>query len=146
VDMASPRFWLIAVIACALGGCNHRSATAPSTGYAGEWRGSTSQNQPIAFTVSVDQQVTSVTVGYSFGDCSGTGTSSAKSFPITNPQPPGMPPFDNPGFVYGGQPGNGSAWLVVGAFPSTEVAAGTVEFTGFPSCGNSFATWNAARQ
>jgi hypothetical protein len=143
--MARPGFWLVAIATCTLVGCDHGSVTAPSTGYAGEWSGSTSQSQPIAFTVSADQHVTSVTVGWSFNGCSGTGTSSSNPFPISNPQPPGPPPWDNPGFVSGGQLGKGSGWVVTGAFTSNQTATGTVEFFGFSNCGNSLATWNARK-
>lgn len=142
--MARYGFSLVAMAGCALVGCGHGSVTAPSTGYAGEWSGTTSQNQPISFTVSADQRVISVTVGWRFNGCSGTGTSSSNPFPITNPQPPGPPPWDNPGFVSGGQPGDKSVWTVTGAFPSNQTATGTAEFV-FPNCGNSLATWNATK-
>ncbi len=141
--MAKSGFWIVAIAACVFVSCDH--ATAPSNGYAGQWSGSTSQNQPIAFVVSADQQVTSVIVGYSFNSCSGTATSTSNPFPIRNPQPSGPPPWDNPGFVSGGQPGDGSVWVVTGAFTSNQTATGNVEFVAFPNCGNSLATWNASK-
>jgi hypothetical protein len=139
---------LVVIAMCVIAACNQSasSPTTPSTvGYAGEWSGATSQNQPISFSVSADQQVTSLSVGWAFNGCSAIGTSSAKSFPITNPQPPGPPPWDNPGFVYGGQGQDGSVWAVTGAFTSTQTATGNVEVVGVPNCGNTIATWNATR-
>jgi hypothetical protein len=146
--MSRRAFGLVAIATCAIVSCNHStsSLTTPSTtGYAGEWSGTTSQNQPLSFSVSADQQVTSVTVGWAFNGCSAIGTSSAKSFPITNPQPPGPPPWNNPGFVYGGQGQDGSVWAVTGAFTSTQTATGNVEVVAVPNCGNTIATWNATR-
>jgi hypothetical protein len=143
--MARTRLWLVVIAGWTFAGCGHDNVTAPSTGYAGAWSGTTSQNQPIAFTVSADQRVTSVTVGWSFNGCAGTGTSSSNPFPIATPQPPGPPPWDNPGFVSGGQPGDKSVWAVTGAFTSSQTATGTAEFVEFPGCGNSLATWNATR-
>src|SRR5687768_8415135 len=44
----------------------------PSSLSVGEWEGKTSQGRPIAFTVSQDEMVTSISLGYEFNDCSGT--------------------------------------------------------------------------
>ena len=146
--MAKWGFWLVVVVAGALGACDHGSVTAPSpsTGYAGEWSGTTSQNQPIAFTVSADQQVTSLTVGYSFNGCSGTETFSNLSLTIKKLDPPGTPPFnDNPGFGYAGQTVDGGGTLLLGAFTSNKTSTGQVNFVNFPDCKGSFATWNATK-
>lgn len=147
-NMSKGGFGLVAMAACAILACGHSMSPSPlpsATGYTGEWSGTTRQNQAIEFSVSADQQVTSVTVGWNFSGCSEMGTSSAKSFPITTPQPPGPPPWDNPGFVYGGVTPDGSVWLVTGAFTSTQSATGTVEVVRVPGCGNTIANWDATR-
>ena len=40
----------------------------------GEWRGTTSQGMPIALTVSADERVTTITLGYDFDGCAGSHT------------------------------------------------------------------------
>jgi hypothetical protein len=50
----------------------------------GEWEGTTSQGKPIAFTVSQDETVTSITLGYDFNDCSGTRTFAELSIPTAD--------------------------------------------------------------
>jgi hypothetical protein len=47
----------------------------------GQWSGTTTQGMPIAFTVSSDEAVTTITVAYSFNSCSGTQTFSNLSVP-----------------------------------------------------------------
>ena len=141
----SSAFWLVAIAVCAFVGCDHASATAPSTGYAGEWSGTTSQNQPIAFTVSTDQRVVSISISYDFSGCSGTETFANLSLTIAKLDPPGTPPYDNPGFGYAGQPGDGSGTVLLGAFTSNQTATGMVTFVSFPNCKASGAMWNATK-
>jgi hypothetical protein len=60
-----------------IGACGASRAAptdAAATAYAEPWRGTTSQRTPISFVVSPDQKVTAITVGYRFGNCSGTNT------------------------------------------------------------------------
>src|SRR4051812_44202285 len=45
-----------------------------STSLEGQWSGTTTQGTPIGFTVSADQKVTAISVGYRFGGCAGTET------------------------------------------------------------------------
>src|SRR5688572_11814170 len=40
----------------------------------GQWTGTTEQGTPITFTVSADEILTTITVGYRFNGCSGTQT------------------------------------------------------------------------
>jgi hypothetical protein len=40
----------------------------------GEWAGTTSQGMPISFSVSPNETVTAITVGYDFNGCSGSHT------------------------------------------------------------------------
>src|SRR5436190_23625341 len=58
-----------AVLATACG-----STKPSSTTLEGQWSGTTSQGTPVGFTVSADQRVTAITVGYRFGGCAGTQT------------------------------------------------------------------------
>jgi hypothetical protein len=69
--VAGPR--VPAIVLCALANACSTSAPTP-VGYAGQWTGTTAQGRPIAFTVSADEKVTSITVGYSFNGCSGSQT------------------------------------------------------------------------
>jgi hypothetical protein len=48
-----------------LGACRSSSSTTPSVSrFTGDWTGTTFQGQPIAFTVSADKTITSITVDY----------------------------------------------------------------------------------
>jgi hypothetical protein len=111
----------------------------------------TSQGASIAVTVSSDQKVTSITVGYRFNGCSGSKTFPNLSLEIARPQfPPGNPPvpspFDNPGFTYGSAPDELNFTLLVsGAFTSSETATGLVVFEDYSGCGNAHAIWNATK-
>ena len=75
----------------------------PSAGYEGQWSGTTFQGRPISFTVSPDQKVTAITLGYSFGNCSGTHTFSNLNLDIARPPNP-LSPQPGPGFGYGDRP------------------------------------------
>src|SRR5690348_4859164 len=61
------------VIACCavIAGCS-QTTTPSSSSLEGQWTGTTAQGTPISFTVSSDQRVTAITVGYNFSGCSGT--------------------------------------------------------------------------
>src|ERR1044071_4923301 len=48
------------------------SRAAATTGFEGSWTGSTADGSSIAFTVSSDQRVVAITVGYAFNGCRGT--------------------------------------------------------------------------
>jgi hypothetical protein len=45
-----------------------------AVGHAGEWGGTTFQGRPISFTVSPEQQVTTISLGYQIDTCSGVET------------------------------------------------------------------------
>ena len=69
-------FVITAMCVClAAAGCGGSSSpttpTAPR-GYSGQWSGMTQQGQPITFTISPDEKLTSIVVGYNFNGCSGT--------------------------------------------------------------------------
>jgi len=80
------RLVLIATACVLLSGCGAASPTNPgpvAVGYAGEWSGTTFQGRPISFTVSPEQQVTTISLGYQIDTCSGVDTfSDIKAVPF----------------------------------------------------------------
>ena len=132
-------------------GCSSSTMpTPPSTGvpprYDGEWSGTTSQGRPISFSVSGDQKVTAITVGYSFNGCSGTKTFSGLSLDIGNPPNPGAPSV-GPGFGYGSGPPDGSNYTqVYGTFASSTTVNGSVVFGDYATCGNAVGIWAATKK
>jgi hypothetical protein len=131
--------WFLTLAACALfGACGggNTTATAPNatgpsaSGYAGEWSGTTSQGQPISFSVSSDQTVTALSVGYVFSGCSGIDRLSGLSEPIIYPASTG-------GLSqFGRKLADGRAINVTIAFVANQIASGAVVFCGAPSCGS----------
>ena len=68
---------LIAASCVLLSGCGDGGPTSPGPvagGHAGEWSGTTFQGRPISFTVSSEQQVTAISLGYQIDACSGVET------------------------------------------------------------------------
>ncbi len=152
--MVKPGPRLLTIALCAFASACGSSATTPSrTGYDGAWSGTTTQGRTIAFTVSPDQKVTTITVGYNLNGCSGSQTFSGLALDIVTVQrPPGSPsagPFENPSFGYGSASGssdNPNLIEISGAFTSSETATGVVVFNNYSGCGNGGATWNATRR
>ena len=139
--------------ACAACGSGELTPVSPTTqsGYAGEWRGTTSQGEAIGFVVSRDSKVTAITVTYRLNACAGTtnavGLALDIAVPTRPPENPGGGPFDNPGFTYLSAPTMGpNFYSVTGAFASHESAVGVIGFSDFMGCGTAIATWNARRQ
>jgi hypothetical protein len=115
-------------------------------GYDGQWSGTTSQGGPITFTVSSDQKVTAITVGYRFNGCSGANTFSNLNLDIGNPPNPNAPTI-GPGFGYGSGPPDGPSYTqIYGSFTSNTTATGSVIFGAFPGCGNAVGIWSATRR
>jgi hypothetical protein len=146
-----PRFvtivWCVVISACG------RGPTTPSgSSYDGQWSGTTSQGRPIAFTVSSDQKVTAITVGYSFNGCSGLQTFSDLNLDtapnvtcIPGPCSPGVSSFR--AFSYSAGSIDGPLTVVNGGFPSTSRAEGVVGFTNYPGCGTALGVgWTATRR
>ena len=146
------RFLPAVVLSAATLSCSSPSSPDSAATYTGDWNGTTSQGRAIAFTVSADQKVTSITVGYSFNGCSGSKTFSNLSLAIARVQPPpGNPqapgPFaNNPGFGFGsGAPDGADFVQVSGAFTAAQSATGSVVFGAYSVCGNSGAIWTATK-
>jgi hypothetical protein len=131
-----------------LSGCG--SSVTPTTptagaGYDGQWSGTTSQGRPIAFTVSSDQKVTAITVGYSFNGCSGLNTFPNLNLDIGYPPNPAAPSA-GPGFGYGSGPPDGPNYTqIYGSFSSNTAATGSVVFGAYAGCGNGIGIWSARK-
>lgn len=83
---------LIATSCVLVSGCGAASPTSPgpvAVGQAGGWSGTTFQGRPISFTVSPEQQVTTISLGYQIDTCSGVDTFSDLKVPFAA----GVPAF-----------------------------------------------------
>ena len=138
----------IGTVICVHVGCNNATAPTPlPTGYAGEWTGTTLQGTPVQFTVAADS-VTSFILTYNFSaDCSGTLTNTNLAVPIRKQDPPGPPPFDQPGFAFGTNNVT-SASAINGHFsPDRRSAAGQFVLVKYGACGPTvLSTWSATRR
>lgn len=143
--------WIVALCAGA-SACGVHGVTTPTASdasYAGEWSGTTSQGAPIVFSVSAEQAVTSITVGYRFNGCSGSNTFANLSLALAGQSPfPGRQPTAvSPGFGYGsGSPEGANYTQVEGSFASGQTSTGTLAFLNYSNCGNAFANWSATKR
>jgi hypothetical protein len=128
--------------------CGSTGPTGPQGGsarYEGQWSGVTSQGRTISFTVSPDQKVTTITLGYSFNGCTGTSSFPNLNLIIASGPSPGSP-TPGPGFGYGSGPPDGPNYIqVYGAFSSYMAATGSVAFGDFSGCGNGGGIWTATK-
>jgi hypothetical protein len=139
-----------ATLLIGLSGCGRSTVNHPTTPsgdalrYDGQWKGTTSQGRPITFTVSLNQKVTAITVGYSFNGCSGLNTFSTLNLDIGNTPNPAT--SLGPGFGFGSGPPDGPNYTqIYGSFSSNTTATGTMIFGGYPGCGNAGGIWSATR-
>jgi hypothetical protein len=125
------------------------SPTGPQGGaerYEGQWSGVSSQGRTISFTVSSDQKVTSITLGYNFNGCTGTSTFPNLSLGIGSTPNPSSP-TPGPGFGYGsGNPEGPNFTQVYGMFSSYTAATGSMVFGDFSGCGNAGGIWSATKK
>ena len=106
----------------------------------------------MAFVVSPDEKVTSITVGHSFNGCAGVQTFSNLNLETTpnvtcipGPCPPGVASYR--AFNYASAPGDGSSTFVNGVFFSSTRAEGAVGFRDFPGCGSAIGIgWAAGKR
>lgn len=118
----------------------------------GEWRGTTSQGMPIAFTVSSNETVTTITVGFDFNGCTGFRTFSDLMV-TTNPRvtcisgscPKTLASYRAFSYI-DGTFGGGPVTQVNGLFLPRNRASGQINFTDYPECGTVTAEWTAARR
>lgn len=109
--------------------------------FSGNWTGQTSQGRSISFTVSSGQLITTVSVEFAFGTCSG-GTTFSTNAPLLNTAGTADAVVTN---TPAGATGTGRT-VVHFLFPSVTTANGTVDFVDFANCGNSSATWTATKR
>jgi hypothetical protein len=131
-------------------------STMPMLGFSslsvGEWEGTTSQGKPITFTVSPDEKVTSIIVGYGFNECSGTREFFELSVPtapdvtcMPGPCSPTLASYRSFGFSDGKVAGEPYT-QVNGVFLPRNQAKGQVIFRDFPNCGSATVQWTATRR
>lgn len=107
----------------------------------GEWSGTTSQGMPIAFTVSSDETVTTITVGYAFNGCSGSHTFldlNVRTAPdltcIPGPCSGALASYRAFGYL-DGSIGAGPVTQINGLFLPGNQARGQAVFSEYPACG-----------
>jgi hypothetical protein len=147
---------VLAIVVCAaMSACGSSGSgpTGPSaTSYTGQWIGTTAHGTPITFTVSPDEKVTDITLGYSFNGCSGSHTFSNLNLEtapsvtcIPGPCPPVVSSYRS--FNYSTGPIDGPSTIVIGLFPSVTRAEGLVGFRNYPGCGSATGiAWIATRR
>ena len=147
-------FPLTAFVSCGLMSACGSASPAP-LGNAGSWSGTTAQGSPITFSVSPDERVTSISVGYSFNGCTGTKRFSnldLETAPSVACIPgPCTPPVSSyREFRYSVGPlalGDEASTSVNGQFSSYGRAMGVADFRNYPGCGTATrVTWSAARR
>jgi hypothetical protein len=130
------------------------SSTSPSADHlVGAWFGRTAQGAVIAFNVSNDEKVTSITVSYSFNGCAGTQTFSDLNLETAPditciPGPCSGSVAAYRAFNYSSGRGLGQPSTTVnGSFMPTRTAEGSVGFHDFPECGSAIGVpWTAVRR
>ena len=137
-------------------GCS-RGPAAPSPASSslsvGRWIGTTSQGAAIAFNVSSNETLTTLSVGYDFNGCSGTLAFSGLSVStvpniscIPGPCPDTL--LSGRSLNYSsGERGAGPITTVIGLFLPGGRAEGVVAFQDFPGCGTATSVeWTATRR
>ena len=80
--MQAVRLGVAMIALCALlSACGNPSGPSKRS-YDGQWTGTTAQSKTVTFTISPDENVTAITIGYEFNGCSGTQTFSSLSLSI----------------------------------------------------------------
>lgn len=106
----------------------------------------------MAFTVSADEKVTSITVGYTFNGCSGSQTFSNLDLPTTPdvtciPGPCSGAISSYRAFSYASARIDGPQTVVNGLFLPANRAEGQVGFFNYPGCGTASGIgWTATRR
>jgi hypothetical protein len=146
---------LVLVASCTLVTCNGPTRPSPSARSLsiGQWGGTTSQGMPIAFSVSSDEKVTTITIGYSFNGCTGSETFSGLDVPtapdiicIPGPCSGAISSYRALHFSSSG-PIDGPRTAVNGLFVSAQRAEGQAGFFNYPGCGSASGVgWTATRR
>ena len=141
------------VLISALGACRSSPSAPSPASIAGEWSGTTAQGAPIAFRISSDERVTSITVGYNFNGCTGSQTFSNLSLQTKpnveclEPGPCGIiQSYRGIGYTSGPSSDGSTTWIQ-GVFLSQSHAEGTAGFSNYPGCGTAMpVAWAANRR
>jgi hypothetical protein len=130
------------------------SPTVPASGsYAGLWSGTTAQGTPITFTISTEENVTTISVAHNFNGCSGSQTFANLSLPIApelhcipGPCSPSQLSYRQLAYSTGDRV-NGPSFTIMGVFLSTRNAEGAMAFQNYPGCGSATGVpWSATRR
>lgn len=141
--------WLGAWFVVCAGACSSPTQPEPvPAGYNGEWAGTTGQGTPVSFTVS-GEQVMSLNLSFNLSStCSGSVTLPGPKAIIMQ-DPPGRPPFDQPGFAMGLTGGNFEWGIALfGAFSrDRRTVLGEFKLVQYPGCDTVVGgTWSARRR
>ena len=146
-----PALPLVTIAWCAL--LSACSPTAPSSAtLVGQWSGTTSQGTPITFTVSSDQKVTALSVGYNFNGCSGTQTFSNLNLDTAPnvtciPGPCSTVISSYRAFSYVTGSIDGPSTSLNGLFTLTTRAEGQASFRDYAGCGTAVGVaWSATKR
>jgi hypothetical protein len=102
----------------------------------------TRQSQPLSFTVSAEQRLTDISIGYNFSGCSGVKTFSGLSVPIGASGSLGQQGWAYVSFASGGS----DRTEVYGTFTSDRTAEGLALFVEIPGCvGGGGGNWTATK-
>ena len=137
--------WLVACAAA----CSSPTEPAVPEGYEGEWAGTTDHGTAVSLTVA-GNQVMSFTLAFNFCPaCAGTETIPGPA-PIVMQDPPGRPPYDQPGFAISKtNPGPTIEWGVAAAgpfAPDRRSASGQFQMVHYPGCGTANLRWRVDRR
>ena len=137
-------FCLVLLISAQIA-CHNGLGPTPA-GYAGEWIGTTAQETTISFTVS-GNAVTSISITYNFSPtCTGALSYTSLAAEIHILDPPGPPPFDQPGFGYSTTDGT-QGTLIAGHFSSDRrSASGQFTLVHYGACETVVSSWTANRR
>ena len=151
--MTKVRMWagtIATVFACACGGPSSPASASLSQG---QWNGTTAQGAPIAFSVSSDEVLTELVVGYSFNGCSGSQTFanlnvSTKPDVTCIPGPCPGTVSSHRQFAYSsGRAATEPNTTVFGLFSPGNQAQGQASFQNYPDCGTAAGVeWTATRR
>ena len=121
--------------------------------YEGLWTGTTAQGKTVTFTISLDENVTAITIGHEFNGCSGTQTFSGLSLSIAPevvciPAPCPNQLTSSRAFHYAtGNPLEGPATSLNAVFTSARRVEGLAHFSQFPGCGSAMSVvWSATKR
>jgi hypothetical protein len=154
-ELYAPSAWIcVTAVFAVASGCARPLApfagTPPQN--AGEWRGTTSQGMPIAFSVDANETLTALTLGYDFNGCSGSQTFSGLLVPtapdvtcIPGPCVGAVASYRSFGYSHGSA-GGGPFTQVNGLFLPGNQARGQARFVDYASCGTAAVEWTATKQ